>query len=150
MEVRERQEHNLSDVDVDVPLGLLSVTGAAGSGKSGLVHSSMAGREGVVVIDQGAIRGSRRGDQKCTGLLEPIREAFAKADGVKPSLFSLNSEGGYEACIGAGVIFTELGMMATVEVTLRGVRGAALPGVQPWIRPSGSHNIAEPLAIPIV
>jgi excinuclease UvrABC ATPase subunit len=117
MEVRGASAHNLRDVDVDVPLGLLTVvTGVAGSGKSSLIHGSIAGRDGVVVIDQGGIKGSRRSNPATyTGLLEPIRKAFAKANGVKPSLFSSNSEGGCEGCNGAGVIFTELGPMATVE-----------------------------------
>ncbi len=117
IEVRGASTHNLQGVDVDVPLGLLTVvTGVAGSGKSSLIHGSVAGREGVVVIDQGGIKGSRRSNPATyTGLLEPIRKAFAKANGVKPALFSSNSEGGCEGCNGAGVIFTELGPMATVE-----------------------------------
>ncbi len=117
LEVRGAATHNLRDVDVDVPLGLLTVvTGVAGSGKSSLVHGSLAGRDGVVVVDQGAIKGSRRSNPATyTGLLEPIRKAFAKANGVKPALFSANSEGACETCNGAGVIITELGVMATVE-----------------------------------
>src|SRR6478672_10171669 len=117
LEVRGASTHNLQDVDVDLPLAVLCViTGVAGSGKSSLIHGSVAGREGVVVIDQGAIRGSRRSNPATyTGLLEPIRKAFAKANGVKPALFSSNSEGACETCNGAGVIFTELGAMATVE-----------------------------------
>ncbi len=117
LEVRGASTHNLRDVDVDVPLGVLCVvTGVAGSGKSSLIHGSVAGQEGVVVIDQGAIRGSRRSNPATyTGLLEPIRKAFAKANDVKPALFSSNSEGACPACKGAGVIFTELGVMATVE-----------------------------------
>src|SRR6202008_4671263 len=109
--------HNLRNVDVDVPLGVLCVvTGVAGSGKSSLVQGSVARREGVVVIDQGAIRGSRRRNPATyTGLLDPIRKAFAKANGVKPALFSSNSEGACPTCNGAGVIYTELGVMATVE-----------------------------------
>jgi excinuclease UvrABC ATPase subunit len=92
------------------------VTGVAGSGKSSLIHGSVAGREGVVVVDQSAIRGSRRSNPATyTGLLEPIRKAFAKANGVKPALFSANSEGACPACNGAGVIFTDLGFMATVS-----------------------------------
>src|SRR6478752_6577275 len=117
IEVRGASTHNLVDVDVDVPLGVLTVvTGVAGSGKSSLIHGSLAGREDVVVIDQGAIKGSRRSNPATyTGLLEPIRKAFAKANGVKPALFSSNSEGACSTCNGAGVIFTELGPMATVE-----------------------------------
>ncbi len=119
MEIRGASMHNLQDVDVDVPLGVLCViTGVAGSGKSSLIHGSVDGREGVVVIDQGAIKGSRRSNPATyTGLLEPIRKAFAKANGVKPALFSSNSEGACENCNGAGVIYTELGVMATVEST---------------------------------
>ncbi|MGZ4496549.1 MAG: ATP-binding cassette domain-containing protein [Nocardioides sp.] len=117
LEVRGAATHNLRDVDVDVPLGVLTVvTGVAGSGKSSLVHGSLAGREGVVVIDQGTIKGSRRSNPATyTGLLDPIRKAFAKANGVKAGLFSSNSEGACPTCNGAGVILTELGVMATVE-----------------------------------
>jgi excinuclease UvrABC ATPase subunit len=117
MQVRGASTHNLKDVDVDIPLGVLCVlTGVAGSGKSSLIDGSVAGREGVVVVDQGAIRGSRRSNPATyTGLLEPIRKAFAKANGVKPALFSSNSEGACPTCNGAGVVFTELGVMATVE-----------------------------------
>ena len=117
MEVRGAATHNLQDVDVDLPLGVLCVlTGVAGSGKSSLVQGSVAGRHGVVVVDQGAIKGSRRSNPATyTGLLEPIRKAFAKANGVKPALFSSNSEGACPTCNGAGVIYTELGVMATVE-----------------------------------
>ena len=119
MEIRGASTHNLQDVDVDLPLGVLCViTGVAGSGKSSLIHGSVDGRDGVVVIDQGAIKGSRRSNPATyTGLLEPIRKAFAKANGVKPALFSSNSEGACENCNGAGVIYTELGVMATVEST---------------------------------
>jgi excinuclease UvrABC ATPase subunit len=117
LEVRGATENNLQDVDVDVPLGVLCViTGVAGSGKSSLIHGSVEGREGVVVVDQRAIRGSRRSNPATyTGLLDPIRKAFAKANGVKPSLFSSNSEGACPTCNGAGVIYTDLGVMATVE-----------------------------------
>ncbi len=117
LEVRGASAHNLRDVDVDVPLGVLCVlTGVAGSGKSSLVTGSVIGRDGVVSVDQGAIKGSRRSNPATyTGLLEPIRKAFAKANGVKPALFSSNSEGACSTCNGAGVIFTELGVMATVE-----------------------------------
>ncbi|HZH20656.1 MAG TPA: excinuclease ABC subunit UvrA, partial [Geodermatophilus sp.] len=108
LEVRGARAHNLQDVDVDIPLGVLVVlTGVAGSGKSSLVQGSVAGRDGVVSIDQGAIRGSRRSNPATyTGLLEPIRKAFAKANGVKPALFSANSEGACPTCNGAGVVYT--------------------------------------------
>ncbi|MDN4482006.1 excinuclease ABC subunit UvrA [Demequina lignilytica] len=117
IEVRGASSHNLRDIDVDVPTGVLVVvTGVAGSGKSSLIHGSVAGREGVVAIDQSAIRGSRRSNPATyTGLLEPVRKAFAKANGVKPALFSANSEGACPACNGAGVIYTDLGPMDTVE-----------------------------------
>ncbi len=118
LEIRGAAEHNLRDVDVDVPTGVLVVvTGVAGSGKSSLIHGSLARREGVVVVDQGAIKGSRRSNPATyTGLLDPIRKAFAKANGVKPALFSPNSEGGCPVCNGAGVIYTDLAMMAGVAV----------------------------------
>ena len=130
LEVRGASTHNLQDVDVDIPLGVLCVvTGVAGSGKSSLIHGSVAGRDGVVVIDQGAIKGSRRSNPATyTGLLEPIRKAFAKANGVKPALFSSNSEGACPTCNGAGVIYTELGRDGHRRVPLRGVRGQAVPG----------------------
>jgi excinuclease ABC A subunit len=116
LKVRGAKTNNLQDVDVDIPLGVLVVlTGVAGSGKSSLIHGSVEGREGVVSVDQTAIRGSRRSNPATyTGLLEPIRKAFAKANGVKPALFSSNSEGACPNCNGAGVIYTELGVMATV------------------------------------
>src|SRR5690606_28961902 len=119
LEVRGASTNNLKDVDVDVPLGLLVVvTGVAGSGKSSLIHGSVAGREGVVTIDQAAIKGSRRSNPATyTGLLDPIRKAFAKANGVKPALFSPNSEGACPNCNGAGVVYTDLAMMAGVAVT---------------------------------
>ncbi len=119
LEIRGAATHNLRGVDVDIPLGALVVlTGVAGSGKSSLVQGSVAGRDGVVTVDQGAIRGSRRSNPATyTGLLEPIRKAFAKANGVKPALFSANSEGACPACNGAGVVYTDLGMMAGVATT---------------------------------
>src|SRR4051794_8875703 len=117
LEVRGADLHNLRGVDVDIPLGVLVViTGVAGSGKSSLIHGSVSGREGVVTVDQGAIRGSRRSNPATyTGLLDPIRRAFAKANGVKPALFSANSEGACPNCNGAGVVYTDLGIMATVS-----------------------------------
>ncbi|WP_434599811.1 ATP-binding cassette domain-containing protein [Streptomyces sp. A5-4] len=125
LEIRGATTHNLRDIDVDIPLGVLCViTGVAGSGKSSLVHGSMPAGEGVVVVDQGAIRGSRRSNPATyTGLLDPIRKAFAKANGVKPALFSANSEGACPNCNGAGVIFTDLGMMAGVATTCEECEG---------------------------
>jgi len=119
MEVRGASTHNLRDVDVDIPLGALVVlTGVAGSGKSSLIRGSVSGRDGVVSIDQGAIKGSRRSNPATyTGLLDPIRKAFAKANGVKPALFSANSEGACPTCNGAGVIYTDLAIMAGVATT---------------------------------
>lgn len=119
LEIRGASTHNLQDVDVDVPTGVLTVvTGVAGSGKSSLIHGSLAGREDVLVVDQSAIKGSRRSNPATySGLLEPIRTAFAKANGVKPALFSANSEGACEGCGGHGVIYTDLAMMAGVVVT---------------------------------
>jgi excinuclease UvrABC ATPase subunit len=116
LEVRGASLHNLQTIDVDIPLGVLVVvTGVAGSGKSSLIHGSVSGRDGVVAVDQAAIKGSRRSNPATyTGLLDPIRAAFAKANGVKPGLFSANSEGACPACNGAGVIYTDLAMMAGV------------------------------------
>ena len=118
LEVRGASTHNLQDVDVDIPLGVLVViTGVAGSGKSSLIHGSVSGRDGVVAIDQSPIRGSRRSNPATyTGLLDPIRSAFAKANGVKPALFSANSEGACPTCNGIGVIYTDLAMMAGVAI----------------------------------
>src|SRR5262249_47453924 len=119
MEVRAARTPNLQDVDVDVPLGVLVVvTGVAGSGKSSLIHGSVSGRAGVVTVDQAPIRGSRRSNPATySGLLDPIRSAFAKANGVKPALFSANSEGACQACNGAGVVYTDLAIMTTVATT---------------------------------
>ena len=125
MKVRGARTHNLKNVDVDIPLGVLVVvTGVAGSGKSSLIHGSVSGRDGVVTVDQTAIRGSRRSNPATyTGLLDPIRNAFAKANGVKPALFSANSEGACPACNGAGVIYTDLAMMAGVTTVCEECEG---------------------------
>ncbi|SDY50212.1 Excinuclease UvrABC ATPase subunit [Geodermatophilus africanus] len=150
LEVRGARTHNLQDVDVDIPLGVLVVlTGVAGSGKSSLVQGSVADREGVVVVDQGAIRGSRRSNPATyTGLLEPIRKAFAKANGVKPALFSSNSEGACPTCNGAGVIYTELGVMATVESTCEECEGKRFQAsVLEYTL--GGRDIAEVLAMSV-
>jgi excinuclease ABC A subunit len=125
LEVRRARTHNLQDVDVDIPLGVLVVvTGVAGSGKSSLIQGSVSGRDGVVSIDQGAIRGSRRSNPATyTGLLDPIRKAFAKANRVKPALFSANSEGACPTCNGIGVVYTDLAMMAGVAITCEECEG---------------------------
>jgi excinuclease UvrABC ATPase subunit len=125
LEVRDASAHNLQDIDVDIPLGVLVVVaGVAGSGKSSLIHGSVSGRDGVVSVDQGAIRGSRRSNPATyTGLLDPIRRAFAKANGVKPALFSANSEGACPNCNGAGVVYTDLAMMAGVATTCEECEG---------------------------
>ncbi|WLQ38840.1 excinuclease ABC subunit UvrA [Streptomyces laculatispora] len=125
LEVRGAKANNLRDVDVDIPLGVLAVvTGVAGSGKSSLIHGSVSGLDGVVSIDQGAIRGSRRSNPATyTGLLDPIRKAFAKANDVKPALFSANSEGACPGCNGAGVIYTDLAMMAGVATVCEECEG---------------------------
>ncbi len=150
LEVRGATSHNLQDVDVDIPLGVLVVlTGVAGSGKSSLVHGSIEGREGVVVIDQGAIRGSRRSNPATyTGLLEPIRKAFAKANGVKPALFSANSEGACPTCNGNGVIYTDLVMLAGVATTCEECGGKRFQAQVLEYR-LGGRNIAEVLAMPV-
>jgi excinuclease UvrABC ATPase subunit len=150
LEVRGADTHNLRDVDVDIPLGALVVlTGVAGSGKSSLINGSVAGRDGVVVIDQSAIRGSRRSNPATyTGVLEPIRKAFAKANGVKPALFSSNSEGACPTCNGAGVIYTELGVMATVESTCEECEGKRFQAAVLEYT-LGGKNISEVLAMSV-
>jgi excinuclease UvrABC ATPase subunit len=151
LEVRGANTHNLKNVDVDIPLGVLVVlTGVAGSGKSSLIEGSVAGRDGVVVIDQAAIRGSRRSNPATyTGLLEPIRKAFAKANGVKPALCSANSEGACPTCNGAGVVYTELGVMATVESTCEECEGKRFQAsVLEYTL--GDRNIAEVLAMSVI
>lgn len=146
LEVRGANSHNLRNVDVDIPLGaLVVVTGVAGSGKSSLITGSVSGRDGVVTIDQGAIRGSRRSNPATyTGLLEPIRKAFAKANGVKPALFSSNSEGACPTCNGAGLIYTDLGVMATVESTCEECEGKRFQAAVLEYT-LGGRNIAEVL-----
>ena len=125
MKVRGARTHNLKNVNVDIPLGVLVVvTGVAGSGKSSLIHGSVSSRDGVVSVDQTQIRGSRRSNPATyTGLLDPIRNAFAKANGVKPALFSANSEGACPTCNGAGVIYTDLAMMAGVSTVCEDCEG---------------------------
>jgi excinuclease UvrABC ATPase subunit len=150
LEVRGATEHNLRDVDVDFPLGMLVVvTGVAGSGKSSLVQGSIAGRQGVVAIDQAAIRGSRRSNPATyTGLLDPIRTAFAKTNGVKPALFSANSEGACPNCNGAGVIYTDLAMMAGVATTCEECEGKRFDASVLDYH-LGGRDISEVLAMPV-
>jgi excinuclease UvrABC ATPase subunit len=151
LKVRGADTHNLVDVDVDIPLGVLVVlTGVAGSGKSSLIDDSVAGRDGVVTVDQAPIRGSRRSNPATyTGLLDPIRKAFAKANNVKPALFSSNSEGACPTCNGAGVIYTELGVMATVESMCEECEGKRFQAsVLEYTL--GGRNIAEVLAMSVV
>ncbi len=150
LEVRGASTNNLQDVDVDIPLGLLVVvTGVAGSGKSSLIDGSVAGRDGVVTIDQGAIQGSRRSSPATyTGLLEPIRKAFAKANGVKPALFSANSEGACPNCNGAGVIYTELTIMASVASICEECGGKRFDGSVLEYK-FGGRDISEVLAMSV-
>jgi excinuclease UvrABC ATPase subunit len=150
LEVRGASTHNLQDVDVDIPLGLLTVvTGVAGSGKSSLIQGSVAGREGVVVVDQSAIRGSRRSNPATyTGLLDPIRKAFAKATGTKPALFSANSEGACPTCNGAGVVYSDLAMMAGVATPCEMCEGKRFQA-EVLGYTFGGRNIAEVLAMPV-
>ncbi|MFJ8011506.1 ATP-binding cassette domain-containing protein [Streptomyces sp. NPDC096339] len=155
LEIRGATAHNLRNVDVDVPLGVLCVvTGVAGSGKSSLVHGSLphlsgAAGEGVVSIDQAPIRGSRRSNPATyTGLLDPIRKAFAKANGVKPALFSANSEGACPNCNGAGVIYTDLAIMAGVATTCEECEGKRFDASVLEYR-LGGRDISEVLAMPV-
>jgi excinuclease ABC A subunit len=150
LEVRGASTHNLQDVDVDIPLGVLVVvTGVAGSGKSSLIHGSVSGRDGVVSVDQGAIRGSRRSNPATyTGLLDPIRKAFAKANGVKPALFSANSEGACPNCNGVGVIYTDLAMMAGVATTCEVCEGRRF-AASVLDYHLGGRDISEVLAMPV-
>jgi excinuclease UvrABC ATPase subunit len=147
--VRGASLHNLRDVDVDIPLGVLVVvTGVAGSGKSSLIHGSVSGRDGVVPVDQTAIRGSRRSNPATySGLLDPIRKAFAKANGVKPALFSANSEGACATCNGNGLIYTELGFMETVATPCEDCGGRRFQASVLELR-FGGRNIAEVLELP--
>jgi excinuclease UvrABC ATPase subunit len=151
LEVRAASTHNLQNVDVDIPLGVLTVvTGVAGSGKSSLLHGSVSGREGVVSVDQGAIRGSRRSNPATyTGLLDPIRNAFAKANGVKPALFSANSEGACPSCNGAGVVYTDLAMMAGVATTCEECEGKRFDASVLEYH-LGGRDISEVLAMPVI
>ncbi|MFJ9426164.1 ATP-binding cassette domain-containing protein [Streptomyces sp. NPDC101249] len=150
LEIRGADANNLRDVDVDVPLGVLTVvTGVAGSGKSSLVHGSIPAEDGVVSVDQSPIRGSRRSNPATyTGLLEPIRKAFAKANGVKPALFSANSEGACPTCNGAGVVFSDLGMMAGVSSTCEECEGRRYQAAVLEYR-LGGRDISEVLAMPV-
>jgi excinuclease UvrABC ATPase subunit len=150
LEIRGADTHNLQDVDVDIPLGVLVViTGVAGSGKSSLIEGSVAGRDGVVSFDQTPIRGSRRSNPATyTGMLDSIRKSFAKANEVKASLFSANSEGACPSCNGAGVVYTELGFMDTVATTCEMCEGKRFePSVLEYTL--GGQNIAEVLAMSV-
>ncbi|MFZ6992076.1 ATP-binding cassette domain-containing protein [Curtobacterium sp. RRHDQ66] len=150
IEIRGADRHNLQDVDVDVPLGVLTVvTGVAGSGKSTLILGSLSPMDDVVAIDQSAIKGSRRSNPATyTGMLEPIRKAFAKANGVKPALFSANSEGACPACNGAGVVYTDLGMMAGVSTTCAECDGKRFDQSVLEYR-FGGKDISEVLGMPV-
>jgi excinuclease UvrABC ATPase subunit len=150
LEIRGASLHNLRDVDVDIPLGVLAVvTGVAGSGKSSLIRGSVSGRDGVVSVGQGAIRGSRRSNPATyTGLLDPIRKAFAKANSVKPALFSANSEGACPNCNGAGVVYTDLAMMAGVATTCDVCEGKRFDASVLEYH-LGGRDISEVLAMPV-
>ncbi|MER7494282.1 excinuclease ABC subunit UvrA [Streptomyces pharetrae] len=150
LEIRGAKANNLQGVDVDIPLGVLvAVTGVAGSGKSSLLHGSVPADSGVVSVDQAPIRGSRRSNPATyTGLLDPIRKAFAKANGVKPALFSANSEGACPTCNGAGVIYTDLAMMAGVATTCEDCEGRRFEASVLEYR-LGGRDISEVLAMPV-
>ncbi len=150
LEVRGADTHNLQDLDVDIPLGVLVVlTGVAGSGKSSLIGGSVSGRDGVVTVDQAAIRGSRRSNPATyTKLLDPVRKAFAKANGVKPGLFSANSEGACPNCNGAGVIYTDLAMMAGVATTCEECEGKRFQA-EVLEYELGGRDISEVLAMSV-
>ena len=150
LEIRGASEHNLQNVDVDVPTGVLVVvTGVSGSGKSSLIHGSLGKRDDVIAIDQGAIKGSRRSSPATyTGLLEPIRKAFAKANNVKPALFSANSEGACPTCNGAGQVFTELGFMETVATRCEDCEGKGFDASVLAYK-LGGRDITEVLAMPV-
>jgi excinuclease UvrABC ATPase subunit len=150
VQVRGADTHNLRGIDVDIPLGVLVVvTGVAGSGKSSLIHGSVAGRGGVVTVDQSAIRGSRRSNPATyTGLLEPIRKAFAKANGVKPGLFSANSDGACPHCKGAGVVYTDLGIIAGVAAPCEVCEGKRFQA-EVLDYTFGGKNINEVLTMPV-
>jgi len=150
LEVRGASTHNLQDVDVDIPLGVLVVlTGVAGSGKSSLIQGSVSGQDGVVSVDQAAIKGSRRSNPATyTGMLDPIRKAFAKANGVKPALFSANSEGACPTCNGAGLLYTDLAMMAGVATTCEECEGKRFQAEVLEYK-LGGKDISEVLAMPV-
>ncbi|MFP3914163.1 MAG: ATP-binding cassette domain-containing protein [Actinomycetota bacterium] len=149
LEIRGARTHNLRDVDVDIPLGVLVVvTGVAGSGKSSLIEGSVASQDGVVSIDQGSIRGSRRSNPATyTGLLDPIRKAFAKANDVKPALFSPNSDGACPTCKGAGVVYTDLGIMETIATPCEECEGRRFQA-EVLTYTLGERNIAQVLEMP--
>jgi excinuclease UvrABC ATPase subunit len=150
LQIRGARTHNLRNVDVDIPLGVLVVvTGVAGSGKTSLIHGSIPKGAGVVYIDQGAIRGSRRSNPATyTGLLDPIRTAFAKANGVKPALFSANSEGACPHCNGIGVIYTDLAIMASVATTCEECGGKRFEATVLDYK-LGGQDISEVLAMSV-